>query len=127
MVEQQALILHLHPTPSIEPGYYEDGSFGIRIENLVQIIETTTPYRFKDVQYLTMETITFVPIQQKMILPELITTEEVIRMCTSMQICSTVCKSLKCTCCVSSDPKSVYKLLSNTFVTSVLEYSYTRQ
>lgn len=63
---------------SVEPGYYEDGSFGIRIENLVQIVETSTPYHFKDVQYLTMEPITLVPIQQKMILPELITAEEVL-------------------------------------------------
>lgn len=40
-------------------------------------MEASTPHRFKDVQYLTMEPITLVPIQKKMILPELITTEEV--------------------------------------------------
>ncbi len=31
---------------SNEPGYYEDGAFGIRIENLFVVVEKETPFRF---------------------------------------------------------------------------------
>jgi Xaa-Pro aminopeptidase len=31
---------------SNEPGYYEDGAFGIRIENLVVVKEADTPHRY---------------------------------------------------------------------------------
>ena len=31
---------------SNEPGYYENGSFGIRIENLMQIVDVDTPFQF---------------------------------------------------------------------------------
>ena len=75
---------------TVEPGYYEDGSFGIRIENLVQIVKTSTPYHFKELQYLTMEPITLVPIQQKMILPELITAKEVSGMCIPVDLLNSV-------------------------------------
>lgn len=30
---------------SNEPGYYEDGGFGVRIENLVEVVEKNTPFR----------------------------------------------------------------------------------
>jgi Xaa-Pro aminopeptidase len=62
---------------SDEPGFYEDGSFGIRTENIIQIVEASTPYRFKNKQFLTTDTITLCPIQQKMIVPELLTAQEV--------------------------------------------------
>lgn len=45
---------------SPEPGYYEDGAFGIRIENVVLIKEVETKYRFGDKPYLTMEPVTMV-------------------------------------------------------------------
>ena len=32
---------------SDEPGYYEDGKFGIRVENLVQVVEARTKHNFK--------------------------------------------------------------------------------
>ena len=35
----------IHTTPlslSAEPGYYEDGKFGVRIENVVQIVAAPT-------------------------------------------------------------------------------------
>lgn len=31
---------------SNEPGYYEDGGFGVRVENLVYIKEVDTPFRW---------------------------------------------------------------------------------
>ena len=33
---------------SNEPGYYESGVFGIRIENLLQVVEKDTPHNFAD-------------------------------------------------------------------------------
>ena len=34
-----------------EPGYYEDGAFGIRIENLMEVVEATTAVRLS-IDYL---------------------------------------------------------------------------
>ncbi|XP_063289686.1 xaa-Pro aminopeptidase 1 isoform X2 [Pelobates fuscus] len=62
---------------SDEPGYYEDGSFGVRIENLVLVISAKTKYDFKNRGSLTFEPITLVPIQTKMINIELLTDKEV--------------------------------------------------
>uniref|UniRef100_A0A8C5R3B9 X-prolyl aminopeptidase 1 n=1 Tax=Leptobrachium leishanense TaxID=445787 RepID=A0A8C5R3B9_9ANUR len=62
---------------SDEPGYYEDGSFGIRIENLVLVVSARTKYDFKNRGSLTFEPITLVPIQTKMINIELLTEKEV--------------------------------------------------
>eukprot|EP00210_Caulerpa_lentillifera_P005501 g5261.t1 len=52
---------------SNEPGYYEDGNFGIRIENLCIIKKEETKFNFGDTGFLGFETITFVPIQSRMI------------------------------------------------------------
>ncbi|KAH0623760.1 hypothetical protein JD844_006867, partial [Phrynosoma platyrhinos] len=52
---------------SDEPGYYEDGSFGIRIENV---------YNFSNRGSLTFEPLTLVPIQTKMIHVHLLTQKE---------------------------------------------------
>lgn len=62
---------------SNEPGYYEDGNFGIRIENLVIVNEAKTPYNFDKKKYLGFENITFVPIQAKMINTDLLTKAEI--------------------------------------------------
>ena len=43
-----------------EPGYYEDGAFGIRIENVVLVKDVDTKYNFGGKRYLTMEPITMV-------------------------------------------------------------------
>nr|ATB19836.1 metallopeptidase M24 family protein [Juniperus oxycedrus] len=52
---------------SNEPGYYEDRSFGIRIENLVIVRDMETPNRFGGNSYLGFEKLTFVPIQSKLL------------------------------------------------------------
>ncbi|XP_072280200.1 xaa-Pro aminopeptidase 1 isoform X2 [Pyxicephalus adspersus] len=62
---------------SDEPGYYEDGSFGIRLENLVLVVPAKTKYNFRDRGSLTFEPITLVPIQSKMINVDLLTQKEV--------------------------------------------------
>ncbi|XP_065919965.1 xaa-Pro aminopeptidase 1-like [Dysidea avara] len=61
---------------SDEPGFYEDGQFGVRIENVVLIKEADTKYHHKGTTFLTMEPVTLVPIQQKMIAFELLTDQE---------------------------------------------------
>ncbi|NWR69432.1 XPP1 aminopeptidase, partial [Centropus unirufus] len=61
---------------SDEPGYYEDGSFGIRIENVVLVIPAETKYNFKNRGSLTFEPLTLVPIQTKMIDVNLLTHKE---------------------------------------------------
>ncbi|PKI74061.1 hypothetical protein CRG98_005539 [Punica granatum] len=48
---------------SNEPGYYEDHAFGIRIENLLCVVEAETPNNFGGLVYLGFEKLTFVPIQ----------------------------------------------------------------
>lgn len=45
-------------TVSNEPGYYADGRFGIRIENIVLVKEVKTPNNFGDKGYLGFENVT---------------------------------------------------------------------
>ncbi len=44
----------------IEPGYYADGEYGIRIENVVIVREARTPNNFGDKGYLGFEHVTMV-------------------------------------------------------------------
>ncbi|KAG6516568.1 hypothetical protein ZIOFF_027033 [Zingiber officinale] len=53
---------------SNEPGYYEDNSFGIRIENLLIVKEVDLPNYFGGFEYYGFEKLTFVPIQVSYIL-----------------------------------------------------------
>nr|KAG5707666.1 hypothetical protein BaRGS_031048 [Batillaria attramentaria] len=62
---------------SDEPGFYEDGSFGVRIENCVLVTKAETKYNFRNRGFLTFEPITYVPIQTKMIDPTLLTEKEI--------------------------------------------------
>ncbi|XP_008802676.2 aminopeptidase P2 isoform X2 [Phoenix dactylifera] len=52
---------------SNEPGYYEDNSFGIRIENLLLVEVVKLPNCFGGIGYLGFEKLTFVPIQSKLV------------------------------------------------------------
>ncbi|XP_031419450.1 xaa-Pro aminopeptidase 1 isoform X1 [Clupea harengus] len=61
---------------SDEPGYYEDGSFGIRLENLVLVVPAKPKYNFRNRGSLTFETITLVPIQTKVMDTGLLTQKE---------------------------------------------------
>ncbi|XP_067252480.1 xaa-Pro aminopeptidase 1 isoform X2 [Chanodichthys erythropterus] len=61
---------------SDEPGYYEDGSFGIRLENVVLVVPAKTKYNYRNRGSLTFEPLTLVPIQLKMINTDLLTQKE---------------------------------------------------
>jgi Xaa-Pro aminopeptidase len=59
---------------SNEPGYYKAGEYGIRIETLVLVVEREVPGG--DMPMLGFETLTFVPIERSLILPELLSAGE---------------------------------------------------
>ncbi|CAD7091432.1 unnamed protein product [Hermetia illucens] len=62
---------------SDEPGYYEEDKFGIRIEDVVQVIKKANlSEAFGGRGALTFETVTFAPIQTKMIDTNLLTKDE---------------------------------------------------
>ncbi len=52
---------------SDEPGYYDDGNFGIRIENMFMVKEVETKHRFGDKPYFGFEHVTMVPMCRKLI------------------------------------------------------------
>ena len=62
---------------SNEPGFYVDGEFGIRIENLELVVPVKTKYQFNGVQYFTFQTLTMVPLEKKLIDISLLTSTEV--------------------------------------------------
>ncbi|CAL4122456.1 unnamed protein product [Meganyctiphanes norvegica] len=62
---------------SDEPGYYEDGKFGIRIENIVRIVKANTPYNHRNRGFLTFKLVTLVPIQTKLVDPSMLNREEI--------------------------------------------------
>lgn len=55
---------------SIEPGYYQNGSYGIRLENLAVIIPAECP------GYLKFEPLTYVPIDKRLINKYLLSRQE---------------------------------------------------
>ncbi|PYI20744.1 hypothetical protein BO86DRAFT_417918 [Aspergillus japonicus CBS 114.51] len=61
---------------SDEPGFYEDGKFGIRIENIIMAREVQTTHRFGDKPWLGFEHVTMAPIGQNLIEPSLLTDAE---------------------------------------------------
>mgnify|MGYP002803531626 FL=1 len=50
-----------------EPGFYEDGNFGVRIETTLTVVNASTPNRFNNVDYFKFEPICYFPIQRKLI------------------------------------------------------------
>lgn len=62
---------------SNEPGYYADGKFGIRIENVLSVGVKKTKHNFAGATYLGFDRLTYVPIDMRMILPELLSSREV--------------------------------------------------
>jgi len=81
----QAISFRPHPNPhpllngmivSNEPGYYEDGEFGIRIENVVECVEADTPggeaFGHGGSPYLAFKPLTLVPMCSLLIDPALL-------------------------------------------------------
>jgi Xaa-Pro aminopeptidase len=65
---------------SNEPGFYQAGQFGIRIENLLVVVpafEAPSPLDPKQRQYLKFERLTHIPICKKLIVKELLSEQEV--------------------------------------------------
>jgi len=62
---------------SDEPGYYEDGEFGVRIENVMVCVKKNTKYNFGGKQYLTFQQLTRVPYCKKLIDISLMTDKEI--------------------------------------------------
>jgi len=62
---------------SNEPGYYREGAFGIRIENLVVVQEAPEIKGADDRDQLSFETITFAPIDTRLINTELLSAAEI--------------------------------------------------
>jgi Xaa-Pro aminopeptidase len=63
-------------TVSNEPGYYADGRFGVRIENIVIVKEVNTPNNFGEKGYLGFEHVTLCPIQKTLVQVDLLTGQE---------------------------------------------------
>ncbi len=55
---------------SDEPGYYRDGAFGIRIENLIVCREAERPEGGDDREMLCFETLALVPVDRRLIVVE---------------------------------------------------------
>jgi len=61
---------------SNEPGYYREGAFGIRIENLIVVKEAERPENGDDREMLEFETLTLVPIDRRLIEARMLTPGE---------------------------------------------------
>ena len=59
---------------SNEPGYYKTGDYGIRIENLVLVVEKAIPGAEKEM--LGFETLTFVPIDRRLVVTDMLSATE---------------------------------------------------
>ncbi|KAK9678236.1 hypothetical protein RND81_11G198200 [Saponaria officinalis] len=64
-------------TVTDEPGYYEDGNFGMRLENVLIVKDANTDFNFGDKGYLEFEHITWAPYQHKLMDLKLLMPEEI--------------------------------------------------
>jgi Xaa-Pro aminopeptidase len=60
---------------SNEPGYYKEGAYGIRIENL-QVVTEAAPIAGGERPMLGFETLTLAPIDRRLIVVDMLTAEE---------------------------------------------------
>lgn len=74
---------------SNEPGYYEDGKFGLRIEDLVVVVQATSIPNDNG-KFLAFETLTLVPKQTKLINVGMLSEEEVVQLNSYHQRCREV-------------------------------------
>lgn len=61
---------------SNEPGYYREGEWGIRIENLLVVREAARPEGGDDRRMLRFDTLTWVPIDRRLIVTDLLSRDE---------------------------------------------------
>ncbi|XP_061454319.1 xaa-Pro aminopeptidase 2 [Rhineura floridana] len=62
---------------SIEPGYYKDGEFGIRLEDVALVVKAKTKYGVTEEPYLTFETVSLVPYDRNLIDVNLLSQEQI--------------------------------------------------
>ncbi len=62
---------------SNEPGYYKEGHYGIRIENLI-LVTAAKPVEGGDLPVHEFETLTLAPIDRRLVRPDLLTHEELV-------------------------------------------------
>ncbi|MCA9453485.1 MAG: M24 family metallopeptidase C-terminal domain-containing protein, partial [Nitrospira sp.] len=60
---------------SNEPGYYKTGAYGIRLENLVTVVEDES-FKNSSRRFLTFDTLTIVPFERALIAMELLSLKE---------------------------------------------------
>ncbi|KAF3926035.1 hypothetical protein ABW20_dc0108527 [Dactylellina cionopaga] len=75
-IQLSEVALELGNVLSNEPGYYDDGSFGIRIENMILVVPAKTTHQFGEKPYWGFETVTMVPMCRKLIDLNLLTVSE---------------------------------------------------
>lgn len=63
-------------TISNEPGYYEEGKFGVRIETVCVTVEANTDHNFAGRKFCKLETVTMTPIKTNLIDVDLLDDEE---------------------------------------------------
>lgn len=68
---------HAPSLPSLEPGFYKDGAWGIRIESLIICKKVKTRHNFGDKTYLGFERLSMCPMQLKLIDASLLNPAEV--------------------------------------------------
>ncbi|KAK3932490.1 Xaa-Pro aminopeptidase 2 [Frankliniella fusca] len=61
---------------SQEPGYYREDDFGMRLENIVQVVPADVKFK-SSTSFLTFETTTLVPYDRKLINTSLLTADEI--------------------------------------------------
>ncbi|XP_075291801.1 xaa-Pro aminopeptidase 2 [Opisthocomus hoazin] len=62
---------------SIEPGYYRDGEFGIRIEDIALVVEAQTEHQSAEEPFLTFEVVSLVPYDRNLIDLSLLSPEQI--------------------------------------------------
>uniref|UniRef100_A0A8B9UI92 Xaa-Pro aminopeptidase 2 n=1 Tax=Anas zonorhyncha TaxID=75864 RepID=A0A8B9UI92_9AVES len=62
---------------SIEPGYYRDGEFGIRIEDVALVVEAQTKHPTGEEPFLTFEVVSLVPYDRNLIDVSLLSQEQI--------------------------------------------------
>ena len=64
-------------TISNEPGYYEEGNFGVRIENILVTVDAATTNNFQGLKFCKFDNLTLVPIKTSLVNVNLLSDSEI--------------------------------------------------